>query len=58
MKGKTAILGTVIILTIFTSTAWAGMSVPVSPGGGTDVTSQTCPTFSWSAVDICSGLPR
>ncbi len=51
MKGKTAILGTVIILTIFTATAWAGMSVPVSPGGGTEVTNQTCPTFSWSAAD-------
>jgi hypothetical protein len=51
MKGKTAILGSAIILAIFTSTAWAGMSVPVSPGGGTEGTSQTCPTFSWSAAE-------
>ena len=51
MKWKTVILGTVIIVTIFTAAAWGGTVVPVSPGGGTEVTSQTCPTFSWSAAD-------
>ncbi len=51
MKRKTAIVGTVIILGIFVAPAWGGMSVPVSPGGGIEVISQTCPTFSWSAAD-------
>ncbi len=51
MKGKTAILGIVTILIFLTGTAWAGMAVPVSPGGGTELTAQSCPTFSWSASD-------
>jgi Chaperone of endosialidase len=50
MKGKKVILGTVMFLVIFTGSAWAG-AVPVSPGGGTELTPQSCPTFSWSASD-------
>lgn len=50
MKGKAAIYGIVMILAILTATAWADMTVPVSPGGGTEVIVQDCPTFSWSAA--------
>jgi hypothetical protein len=49
MEGKKAILGVVMFFTILTGSAWAGMAVPVSPGGGTELTAQSCPTFSWSA---------
>lgn len=27
------------------------MALPVSPGGGTELTAQSCPTFSWSASE-------
>jgi hypothetical protein len=51
VKGKKTILGVVMFFAILTGSAWAGMAVPVSPGGGTELTAQSCPTFSWSASE-------
>jgi len=49
MRGRKNILGVAMFFVILTGSAWAGMAVPVSPGGGTELTAQSCPTFSWSA---------
>jgi hypothetical protein len=51
MRGKNTFFGIVVILTILTGTAWCDIAVPVSPGGGTGLSEQNCPTFSWSASD-------
>ena len=51
MKGKKTILGMIVVYAILTGSAWAGIAVPVSPGGGTELTAQHCPTFSWSGSD-------
>jgi hypothetical protein len=50
MRGKSVVFSLFTVFIIFQGTAWGTSAVPVSPGGGTEIISQSCPTFSWSSA--------
>jgi len=50
MRGKSVVFSLFTVFIIFQGTAWGATAVPVSPGGGTEIISQSCPTFSWSSA--------
>jgi len=54
MTMRSAAYSLIVATVLFSSSAWGDTAVPVSPGGGTAITVQNCPTFSWSAAEEAS----